>query len=152
MPGPRRGPPAEVSGHAPSVAPSVDPLHLQASAQEQRTKPPGRKAPVVAEVEPRNLVHLDQEWRRDDDVTTGCRELAEVRRRAPRVGNVLEDLLADHDVEPALDGDRRAEIKVRVIQTRVLAPRLSGMRLAAYLGGGQARGTERRDVGVHRPV
>ena len=87
------------------------------------------------------LVDLDQEGRRDDHVAARCGQLAEVRGRAPWVDHMLEHLLADHDVEPAATGDRRAQVEVGVVQTRVLLPWPPGVGIAADLGRAAAAGS-----------
>jgi hypothetical protein len=67
-------------------------------------------------------VDLDQEGRRDDHLATWDAETPEVLGGGHRIGNVLEHLLADHDVEAPLLGERRAEIEVRVVEAHVVLP------------------------------
>jgi hypothetical protein len=65
---------------------------------------------------------------------------------------VLENLLADHDVESVRDGHGRTDVEFRIVEARIFPPRLAGVGVAAYFGGGARGWVERRDVGVDRLV
>ena len=78
----------------------------------------------------------------------GLAEAAQVGGGRPRIGDVLEHLLADDDVEPPRLLQGRAEIELRIVEARVLGPRLGRVTVAADLGRAAPRRVERVQVTI----
>ena len=134
-------PAAEVSDHALAIAPRAPPRRPPGLPLQQQAQAPGREAPVVEHRVGGQLVDLDQERRRDDHVAALHAQAAQVGGRGTGIDDVLEHLLADDHVEPALLLERGAEVELRIGEIRVLLPRLAGMVVAADLRRAQARGS-----------
>ena len=135
---------AEVADNARAVAPRLQLLDFEASAGQQRFQPAGREAPVVALEE--LLMQLDQKRGGHDQPAARFAERVEVAHRRPRIGHVLEHLLADDEVESTRLGQRCAQIEVGPRERRVLAPRASPVQIAADLGDARSARIERVDL------
>ncbi len=85
-------------------------------------------------------------------MAAGDAQAAEVGGGGARILDVLDHLLADHDVERALAGECRAQVELRVVEAGVLPPPLAGVGVAADLDRAQIRRPELDEVRIDGAV
>jgi len=118
----------EVGSYAGLVAPTVETFNLEAGVLEKDSEPSGGETPEVGRLH----VDADEERRADQDVAPGACQLHEGPGRPPWVDDVLEDLLAYHDVEGFLDL-RGAKVELGESQTSIGLPGTVAMEVPADL-------------------
>ena len=140
-----RHPAVEVGDHDLAVAPAAYPNRLQPLRSQQDRQAVGREAPVV----PRPVVQAHQERRRDVHVTALAAEAPQRAHGGQGIGNVLEHLLADHEVEGARELlGRPAQIELGEVELRVAGPRPARPQVSAHLGDVQRRRIELLEGGA----
>ena len=152
MPTPVCRPATQVADEDPSISPRVDRVNLEPRALEQRPQASGGKTPVVLEAPCRQLVDLIRNGVETITCPSGGTELPQVCRRCTGIDHVLEDLLAQHDVEPPAFGQGGTEVELGVHEARVVRPGQRCIGVAADLGRAAGRGVESREVRRDRSV
>ena len=131
---------------------ALDLFHIEPAGLEQRAQASRGEAPVVVHREQRQLVNLDQERRRDDHAPARLTELLQVAGGAERIDDVLEHLLADHDVVGGRLLDRGADVELGEVEALMPQPGALCVGVAADLGCHQAVELEALQVAVDRSI
>ena len=97
-------------------------------------------------------MNLVEERRCHDDKAPGPREIVEGLHGPPRIGQMLENLFAEHDVELRQIGRRVAEVEAGKVQRAVRLPRPLRVQPTADLDGIASLGAENGELFADRTV